>query len=293
MELALLRYRLPRLRGRGVSLSQQAGGIGRRGPGETQLEVDRRRLVRRMHKLEDELKELDRHRTVQRAARGRGRHREVALVGYTNAGKSSLLNALTVADAPAEDRLFVTLDPRTRQHQLVGGETILITDTVGFVRNLPHELVEAFRSTLDSVRLADLLVHVVDASAADPEGQIDAVHEVLEEIGAGEVDEVVAINKADLAPVAAARLARGHPGAVVVSVATGENLAALVTAVADRLHAADRVVALRVPWARGDVLAAAHREGEVLETAEDGDYALVRVVLDPTGKARFAEWVAS
>ena len=293
VELALLRYRLPRLRGRGTSLSQQAGGIGTRGPGETQLEVDRRRLVRRMHKLEAELKTVDKTRSVQRAARGRGRHREVALVGYTNAGKSSLLNALTAADAPVEDRLFVTLDPRTRQHRLAGGETILVTDTVGFVRNLPHELVEAFRSTLDSVRLADVLVHVVDASAPDPAAQISAVRTVLDEIGAGEIDEVLAINKADLAPPAAARLAVANPGSVVISVATGENLGELVDVVSDRLHAADRVVALRVPWARGDVLAAAHREGEVLETTDDGDHAVVRVVLDPTGRARFAEWVAT
>jgi len=293
VELALLRYRLPRLRGRGVALSQQAGGIGRRGPGETQLEVDRRRLVRRMHRLEAELKDLEKHRSIQRAARGRGRHREVALVGYTNAGKSSLLNALTVANADVEDRLFVTLDPRTRQHRLDGGETILVTDTVGFVRNLPHELVEAFRSTLDSLRLADVLVHVVDASAPDPVGQIDAVRTVLDVIGAGDVDEVLAINKSDLAPIAAARLALANPGAVAISVATGENLSELVNAVAARLQQSDRVVALRVPWARGDVLAAAHREGEVLETTDDGDFAKLRVVLDPTGRARFSEWVAS
>jgi GTPase len=291
VELALLRYRLPRLRGRGADLSQQAGRIGTRGPGETQLEVDRRRLVRRMHKLEAELKDVDRTRSTQRAARGRGRHREVALVGYTNAGKTSLLNALTTADADVENRLFVTLDPRTRQHQLPGGETILITDTVGFVRHLPHELVEAFRSTLDSVRLADVLVHVVDASAPDPFAQIDAVRTVLGEIGAGGVDEVLAINKADLAPEAAEQCAAANPGAVVVSVATGEHLDELIEVVSERLHASDRIVSLRVPWARGDVLAAAHREGEVLETSEDGDSAVVRVVLDPAGRARFAEWV--
>jgi GTPase len=291
VELALLRYRLPRLRGRGVALSQQAGRIGTRGPGETQLEVDRRRLVRRMHKLEDELKDVDRTRSVQRASRGRGRHREIALVGYTNAGKTSLLNALTTAEAPAEDRLFVTLDPRTRQHQLPGGETILVTDTVGFVRNLPHELVEAFRSTLDTVRDADLLVHVVDATAPDPLAQIEAVRTVLGEIGAGAVDELLVVNKADLDPVAAARCAAVNPGAVVASVATGENLDRVVDAVAQRLRASDRVVSLRVPWARGDVLAAAHREGEVLETTEDGESAVLRVVLDPAGRARFAEWV--
>ena len=184
VELALLRYRLPRLRGRGTALSQQAGGIGTRGPGETQLEVDRRRLVRRMHKLEAELREVERTRTLQRRSRARGRHRELALVGYTNAGKSTLLNRLTDAGVPAENRLFVTLDPRTRQLSLPGGETVLVTDTVGFVRKLPHELVEAFRSTLDSVRLADLIVHVVDGTAVNAASQMAAVREVLTEIGA-------------------------------------------------------------------------------------------------------------
>src|ERR1700691_1985060 len=184
VELALLRYRLPRLRGQGREFSHTAGGIGTRGPGETQLEVDRRRLVRRMHKLEAELREVERTRTLQRRSRARGRHRELALVGYTNAGKSTLLNRLTDAGVPAENRLFVTLDPRTRQFALPGGETVLATDTVGFVRKLPHELVEAFASTLESVRLSDLVVHVVDATAVDAEGQMAAVREVLGEIGA-------------------------------------------------------------------------------------------------------------
>ncbi len=292
VELALLRYRLPRLRGRGVALSQQAGRIGTRGPGETQLEVDRRRLVRRMQRLEHDLKALEKTRSTQRKQRRRGRQREVALVGYTNAGKSSLLNALTDAEAQVEDRLFVTLDPRTRQHQLEGGETILVTDTVGFVRNLPHELVEAFRATLDAVREADLLVHVVDASAADPDAQIAAVRAVLAEIGADGVEEVLVVNKADLAPGEAGRLTGAYPGAVAVSAATGQHLDELREVVAARLRASDRVVELTIPYARGDVLAAVHREGEVLEARPDTDATTVRVVLDPQGRARFAEWVA-
>ena len=291
VELALLRYRLPRLRGRGVELSQQAGRIGGRGPGETQLEVDRRRLVRRMQRLERDLKEIGRTRATQRHRRRRGREREVALVGYTNAGKSSLLNALADADAAVEDRLFVTLDPRTRQHQLEGGETILLTDTVGFVRNLPHELVEAFRTTLDSVRDADLLVHVVDASAEDPNAQVDAVRAVLGEIDAGAVDELLVVNKADLAPDEAERLVREHPGAVAVSARTGAHLDSLRAAIAARLRASDRVVELRIPYARGDVLAAVHREGEVLDSTPDTDATMVRAVLDPQGRARFGEWV--
>ena len=188
--------------------------------------------------------EVDRTRQLQRRPAPAARHRELALVGYTNAGKSTLLNRLTDAGVPAEDRLFVTLDPRTRQLALPGGETVLVTDTVGFVRKLPHELVEAFRSTLDSVRLADLVVHVVDGSAADPEGQIDAVRTVLDEIGAADVPELVVVNKADRAP-------GGRPGRRRIARA-GSHLGpdrrgdrrAVLRAIADRLRVADRVVRL-------------------------------------------------
>ncbi len=294
VELALLRYRLPRLRGRGTQLSQQGGGLlGNRGPGETQLEVDRRRLLRRMHRLEADLREVDRTRNVQRRSRARGRHRELALVGYTNAGKSTLLNTLTDAGVPAENRLFVTLDPRTRQFALPGGETVLITDTVGFVRKLPHELIEAFRSTLASVRLADLLVHVVDGTAANAESQMAAVRTVLEEIGAGDVPELVVINKADRAPDAAKSLAHASPGSVLLSAKTGAGVDEFLRVVGDRLRGADRVIELVVPWERGDVLAAIHREGEVVGQTDGEQYATVQVVLDEVGQARFAEFVAT
>ncbi len=290
VELALLRYRLPRLRGRGRELSQQAGGIGTRGPGETQLEVDRRRLVRRMQRLEADLREVDRTRRLQRRSRSRGRLREVALVGYTNAGKSTLLNRLTGAGVPAENRLFVTLDPRTRQLALPGGETVLVTDTVGFVRKLPHELVEAFRSTLDSVRLADLLVHVVDGAAPDPERQVAAVRTVLDEIDASDVPELLVVNKVDLSPEGA-RLAAKLDGAVPISAATGEGVEPLLRTIGDRLRIADRVVELEIPWARGDVLAAVHREGEVVRQDAGDEGARVHVVLDEAGRARFSEFV--
>jgi GTPase len=293
VELAILRYRLPRLRGRGASLSQQAGGIGTRGPGETQLEVDRRRLVQRMHKLEAELRGVERTRSQQRRSRARGRQREIALVGYTNAGKSTILNRLTDAGVAAENRLFVTLDPRTRQLQLPGGETVLMTDTVGFVRKLPHELVEAFRSTLDSVRLADLVVHVVDGTAANAEGQMVAVHEVLGEIGAADVPQLVVVNKSDRAPEAAKALAHAHEGSVLVSARTGEGMDELVRVLGDRLRGTDRVVQLIVPWSRGDVLAAVHREGEVVAESHGDDAATLQVVLDDVGRARFAEFVAA
>src|SRR5579862_2538179 len=200
VELAQLRYRLPRLRGRGLALSQQAGGIGTRGPGETQLEVDRRRLVRRMNRLESDLRRLTQQRRLQRKSRRRSRLASVSFVGYTNAGKSTLLNHLTDAGVLVEDRLFATLDPRTRRMELPGGESVLMSDTVGFVRKLPHQLVEAFRSTLEVVKDADLLVHVVDASAPEPEVQIEAVRTVLDEIDAAGVPELLVFNKADRSP---------------------------------------------------------------------------------------------
>jgi len=300
VELALLRYRLPRLRGRGHAFSQQAGGIGTRGPGETQLEVDRRRLVRRMTRLEADLRQLDRTRRVQRRGRQRGRQRTVSLVGYTNAGKSTILNRLCDADVLVENRLFSTLDPRTRAFALPGGETVLLTDTVGFVRKLPHQVVEAFRSTLEVVLESDLIVHVVDGSAPDLEGQIAAVHAVLGEIGATDLPELLVVNKADAlvdddegAMEDVRRLLAAHPGSVLVSARTGEGIDELLGTVGDRLRAGDRVVELVIPWARGDVLAAVHREGEIVGE-EAGDAATrLHVVLDEAGKARFAEFVAS
>ena len=300
VELALLRYRLPRLRGRGHTLSQQAGGIGTRGPGETQLEVDRRRLVARMTRLEADLRQLDRTRQVQRRGRQRGRQRTVSLVGYTNAGKSTLLNRLCEADVLVENRLFSTLDPRTRKFDLPGGETVLLTDTVGFVRKLPHQVVEAFRSTLEVVLESDLIVHVVDGSAPDLEGQIDAVHTVLTEIGADTMPELLVVNKAaalgtgdDATGEEARRLLAAHPGSVLISARTGQGMDELLVTIGDRLRVGDRVVELEIPWARGDVLAAVHREGEIVGE-EAGDTATrVHVVLDEAGKARVAEFLAS
>jgi GTP-binding protein HflX len=290
VELALLQYRLPRLRRAGGSLSQQAGGIGTRGPGETQLETDRRRLEGRIHQLRRELKAIDQTRTVQRQGRARGRHREVTLVGYTNAGKSSMLNALTNAGVEAQDRLFVTLDPRTRQLALPGGETVLVTDTVGFISNLPHGLIEAFMSTLKSVQLADLLVHVVDGASDDAEEQIEAVREVLREIQADTVPELLVFNKADVPDSRAVALAHRYPDATWVSAKSHEHLDEVVATIADRLRTNDRVITLYVPHERGDVIAAAHREGEVLESRVHDTYVELRVVVDAAGAARFLQW---
>ena len=291
VELAQLRYRLPRLRGRGKGMSQQAGGIGTRfGGGETKLEIDRRRLVRRMHKLEAELKAIDRHRETQAKSRKRSRLQHVAIVGYTNAGKSTLLNHLTDAGALVEDRLFATLDSTVRRLQLPGGEPVLVSDTVGFIRKLPHELVEAFKSTLEVVTDADLLLHVVDASAPDAEAQIEAVCGVLEEIGAGRVPQLLAFNKADVAPDAK-RLADLHPGSVPISAITGEGVDALLLAIGDRLRALAKVVELVVPYDRGDVVAAVHREGEVLSESHEEAATRLRARIDEAAAARFREFV--
>jgi GTP-binding protein HflX len=290
VELALLRHRLPRLRGRGTSFSQQAGGIGTRGPGETQLEVDRRRLLRRITKLEADLKQLTKTRRTQRRSRSRSRLSTVSIVGYTNAGKSTLLNKLTEAGVLVEDRLFATLDPRTRRLDLPGGESVLLSDTVGFVRKLPHQLVQAFRSTLEVVEESDLLIHVVDATAVDSEGQIAAVRSVLDEIGAGEVTEVLAFNKADLTPDAI-RLADKHEGAVVISAATGDGIERLLTTIGDRLRERSRLIELLVPYERGDVLAAVHREGEVVTEEHEDAATRLRARLDAVGAHRFKEFV--
>ena len=296
VELALLRYRLPRLRGRGVQLSQQAGGmsaggarIGTRGPGETQLEVDRRRIQRRITKLEGDLKEIARHRDTQRKSRRRSRLAHVAIVGYTNAGKSTLLNHLTDAGVLVEDRLFATLDATTRRLDLPGGEPVLLSDTVGFIKKLPHGLVEAFKSTLAVAADADLLVNLVDASTVDPAGQMAAVQEVLAEIGAGTVPQLVVFNKSDRAPEAAARLVARNPGAVAVSARTGEGTDQLLRTIGDRLRSMTEVVELLIPYDRGDLLAAAHREGEVLSEAHTEGGVLVRARLDAAGKARLGE----
>ncbi len=291
VELALLQYRLPRLRGRGRSLSQQAGQIGTRGPGETQLEVDRRRIQARITRLQADLRQLRQRRHVQRRARQRSRQATVSLVGYTNAGKSTLLNRLTDAGVGVENRLFATLDPRTRRLALPGGEVVLCSDTVGFVRKLPHQLVEAFSSTLEVVAESDLLVHVVDASAADPEGQVRAVRDVLAEIGAERVPELIALNKVDRAPGALPALLAVHPGAVAISAATGAGVDSLLVAMADMLRARAAVIELGVPYDRGDVLAALHREGEVLSEAYEEELVRVRARLDGPSAARFGPWV--
>lgn len=294
VELARLRYQLPRLRGRGGRLSQQVNAIGLRGgPGEKQLEIDRRRLVRRIHQLEGELRLIARHRDTQRKSRRRSGLRNVVIVGYTNAGKSTLLNRLTAAGVLVEDRLFATLDATTRRLQLPGGEPVLLTDTVGFVRKLPHQLVEAFRSTLDVAAEADLLIHLLDATAPDIEGQIEAVRSVLTEIGAADRPELLVINKADAAPREAAAAAAAHPGSVVISASNGDGVDGLLAAIGDRLRGMRRNATFLVPYDRGDVVAALHRAGEVLVETATPEGMRMRVNLERAEAGRFGEFRVS
>lgn len=291
VELAQLKYRLPRLRSSARTFSQQGGGIGTRGPGETQLEVDRRRLVRRVHKLEEDLRKLAKNREVQSKARKRTSNRRVALVGYTNAGKSSVLNRLTDAGVLAEDRLFATLDATTRKLPLPGGELVFLTDTVGFVRKLPTQLVEAFKSTLDVVIDADLLLHVVDASAPDVQGNVDAVRRTLHAIGAQDVPEVMVFNKTDLNPDVEGMLSR-FPGSVAVSAKDGTGIDGVLDVISDRLRAMTELVELTVPYERGDVLAKIHREGQVLSETANELGMVIRARLDPDSKGRLSEWLS-
>jgi GTP-binding protein HflX len=272
VELAQLQYMLPRLRGWGESLSRQAGGrvaggggIGTRGPGETKIETDRRRIRTRTAKLRRQIAEMSVGRGVQRGQRRRREIASVAIAGYTNAGKSSLLNRMTGAGVLVDDSLFATLDPSVRRARTPSGRWFTLTDTVGFVRHLPHQLVEAFRSTLEEVAEADLILHVVDGSDADPVAQMSAVREVLAEIGAADVPEIVVVNKADAAdPIDVKGLCLKEQNCVVVSALAGTGIDDLLAAVEERLPRRDREVRVLLPYGRGDLVARAHGEGEVL-----------------------------
>jgi GTP-binding protein HflX len=277
VELAQLNYLLPRLRGWGEAMSRLGGGIGTRGPGETKMEVDRQHIRRRISKLRRDIKDLARTRDVKRGRRQRSNVPQVAIAGYTNAGKSTLMNRLTGADVVVADQLFATLDPTTRKLSLAGGRKAVLSDTVGFVSKLPHDLVEAFRSTLEEVAQADLILHVADAASSDLDAQVDAVRRVLGEIGAGDIPEVLALNKIDrVSGSARARLAVRHKGAVPVSALTGEGAEGVLEAVATSLPNPPIEVSLLVPFGREDVTARLYRDAEVLSVEPNGDGMLVR-----------------
>jgi GTPase len=278
VELAQLNYLVQRLRGWGEHLSRQAGGraggatggVGTRGPGETKLETDRRRIRTRMAKLRRELAAMEITRDTKRAERRRRAVPAVAIAGYTNAGKSSLLNRLTGAGVLVEDALFATLDPTVRRTETADGRVYTLADTVGFVRHLPHHLVEAFRSTLEEVVDADLILHVVDASDADPEGQLRAVRDVLAEIGADDVPEVVVVNKTDVAePLVVSRLLRLERGAVAVSARTGDGIDELRTVIEYQLPRLPVELEALVPYDRGELVSRMHRTGEVLSVEHE------------------------
>ena len=282
VELAQLNYRLPRLRGWGDVLSRLGGGIGTRGPGETALEAERRAILRRIQRVRKDLNDLEKSRDLKRKQRRRTGIPVIALVGYTNAGKSTLLRHLTDAGVLVEDRLFSTLDPTTRRLELPRGQDVLLTDTVGFVRKLPHQLIEAFHSTLEEVRDAALLLHVVDASR-DPERQIDAVQSVLTGIGVIERPTVLALNKSDLLTGVEIDKLRGRfPDAVLCSAATGAGIGDLLEKIAEELARLRVEVTLQVPFARGEVVARVHDQGEVVEEdySSDGTRIVARVPRD-------------
>ncbi len=265
VELAQMSYMLPRLRGWGDSLSRQAGGIGGRGPGETKIETDRRRINDKMAKLRREIKEMKVSRDTKRSERRKNNIPSVAIAGYTNAGKSSLLNHLTGAGVLVENALFATLDPTVRKTQTPDGRVYTLVDTVGFVRHLPHQLVEAFKSTLEEVSEADLIVHLVDGSHPDPMEQIRAVREVIDEIGGGEIMEIIAINKADIAkPEVVMELLRKESNAYAISARTGYGVDTLVKAIEAALPKPKVEIKVVIPFNRGDLVSAVHERGEII-----------------------------
>ncbi|MCX6397217.1 MAG: GTPase HflX [Propionibacteriales bacterium] len=276
VELAQLSYMKQRLRGWGSSLSRQAGGIGGRGPGETKIETDRRRINDKVAKLRKELAHMKTTRETKRSERRRNAIPSVVIAGYTNAGKSSILNRLTDAGVLVENALFATLDPTTRRTTTSDGRVYTMSDTVGFVRHLPHQLIEAFRSTLEEVAEADLVVHVVDGSHPDPEGQLAAVRGVFADIGATSVPELVVINKADLAdPMVIARLRQREPHSVVCSAKTGDGIAEALAAIEADLPHPDVEVRLLLPYSRGDLVSRVHDNGEVLSVEHTGEGTMI------------------
>ncbi|MBT5576177.1 MAG: GTPase HflX [Microbacteriaceae bacterium] len=300
VELAQLQYLLPRLRGWGESMSRQAGGqvggagagMGSRGPGETKIELDRRRINTRMAKLRQQIKSFAPSRETKRANRKRTGVPSVAIAGYTNAGKSSLLNRMTGAGVLVEDALFATLDATVRKAKTPSGRAYTLTDTVGFVRQLPHELVEAFRSTLEEVAGADVIIHVVDATHTDPGAQLHTVRDVMSDVGARDIPEIVVFNKVDMVSPSTTMMLRGlEPSAVFVSAATGEGIDRLLDEIDRRLPGPSIVVHALIPFDRGDLVALLHNEALVHHTSYHEGGTLVDALVEQRHFDRVAPYV--
>ena len=292
IELAQLQYLLPRLTRMWTHLSRQTGGIGTRGPGETQLEVDRRRVQERIARLQKDLEEVRKHRAIQREGRARHQWPVVAIVGYTNAGKSSLLNRLTKAGVLAEDKLFATLDPTTRQYVLPNKLKVLFTDTVGFIRKLPHTVIESFKATLEELKSADLLVHVVDLSHPQWEDHIASTEAVIRELEADGKHTLIVFNKIDRLenPEAVQAAMARHPNSVAISVKTGENLQEFVDELQNQLSAWRLRQKFRIPQSDSAALAELHRAGHVIDIRYEGDDAFVTAHIPPALETKFARY---
>ena len=290
VDLAQMSYMLPRLRGWGDSLSRQAGGIGGRGPGETKIETDRRRINDKMAKLRKEIKEMKVDRDTKRQERTKNNIPAVAIAGYTNAGKSSLMNRMTGAGVLVENALFATLDPTVRKVTASDGRVYTLADTVGFVRHLPHQLVEAFKSTLEEVAAADVIVHVVDGSDPDPRGQITAVRQVINELGGGDIPEIIAINKADIAaPEVLMQILREESNSYAFSARTGFGMETLQKAIESALPRPRVEIRVTIPFSRGDLVSTIHNRGEILSEDYSEDGTIIHAMVDSDVKKKVDE----